>query len=66
LRATVAKAQGEAKSDDSLVNAILPSLKAKYGTWGFWDDYAKTNILQTGQELAGHKRVPQPARPDIP
>ncbi len=66
LREAVRKAQREGKSDDALVNTILPGLKAKYGAWGFFDDFAKTNILQTGQELAGHKRVPQPVRPDIP
>ena len=66
LREAVRKAQQEGKSDDALVNAILPGLKVKYGTWGFFDDFAKTNILQTGQELAGRKRVPQPVRPDIP
>lgn len=66
LREAVRKAQGEGKSDDALVTAILPGLKAKYGTWGFFDDFAKTNILQTGQELAGRKRVPQPVRLDVP
>jgi hypothetical protein len=66
LREAVRKAQGEGKADDVLVTAILPGLKAKYGTWGFFDDFAKTNILQTGQELAGRKRVPQPVQPDTP
>jgi cyclase len=66
LREAVRRAQGEGKADDALVTAILPWLKAKYGTWGFFDDFAKTNILQTGQELAGRKRVPQHVRPDIP
>jgi cyclase len=66
LREAVRKAQGEGKADDALVTAVMPGLKAKYGTWGFVDDFAKTNILQTGQELAGRKRVPQPVQPDTP
>jgi cyclase len=61
LREVVRQAQLERTSDDALVNAILPGLKEKYGTWGFFDDFAKTNILQTAHELAGDKRVPQPA-----
>jgi ribosomal protein L24E len=62
LRETVRKSQKEGVSDDVLVNTVLPDLKAKYGTWGFFDDFAKTNILQTGEELAGHKRVPRAAK----
>ncbi len=65
LRAAVRKSQKEGTSDDVLVNTILPDLKAKYGTWGFFDDFAKTNILQTGEELADHKRVPRPTKPDV-
>ena len=65
LRAAVGKAQKEGTSDDVLVNTVLPDLKAKYGTWEFFDDFAKTNILQTGEELAGHKRVPRPTKPDV-
>lgn len=60
LREVVGKEQQEGKSDDALVSTILPGLKEKYGSWGFFDYFAKNNILQTGQELAGHKRIPQP------
>ena len=59
LRTRVGDAQGRGESGNALVNAILPSLKNKYGAWGFFDDFAKENILQTAQEVVGRKRVPQ-------
>ena len=48
----------EKKSGDALVEAILPSLKANYGKWGFFNDYAGAGIEQIAQELAGKKRLP--------
>ena len=62
LRAAVGNAQSRGQSGDVLVNAVLPGLKEKYGSWGFFEDFAKDNIVQTAQELAGQKRVPQPAK----
>lgn len=59
LRAAVGRAQG--KSGDAIVQAVLPELQAKYGGWGFFQEFAKANIRQTGEELAGTKRVPQAA-----
>ena len=64
LRTAVGNAQSHGQSGDALVNAVLPGLKEKYGSWGFFEDFAKDNILQTAQELAGQKRVPQPAKAD--
>lgn len=58
LRAAVGSARG--KSGDALVQAVLPELQAKYGGWGFFKEFAKADIRQTGEELAGTKRVPQP------
>ena len=46
--------------DDALVNAVLPTMKQKYGDWNFFDYFAKPNILDTGKELRGEKRIPQP------
>jgi cyclase len=60
LRRVVAQAQQAGKSDPELVNAVLPDLKAKYGTWGFFDHFAPLNIQQTAAELKGQKRVPIP------
>ena len=62
LRAAVRDAQRDGKSGDALVNAILPGFKQQYGAWGFFDDFAKDNIVQTAQELDEHKQVPQPAQ----
>jgi glyoxylase-like metal-dependent hydrolase (beta-lactamase superfamily II) len=58
LRATVREQQGQGKSGDALLQTILPSLKAKYGTWGFFDELAGANISDTAQELAGTKKRP--------
>jgi len=46
------------KSGDALVQALLPALKATYGKWGFFNDYAGLDIEQTAQELSGTKRLP--------
>ena len=64
LHAAVAEAKIRGESGDVLVKSVLPRLKEKYGSWGFFDDFAKDNILQTSQELDGRKPVPQPAKPD--
>ena len=61
LRQDVAQAQQAGKADADLVNAVLPELKAKYGTWGFFDHFAPLNIQQTAAELKGQKRIPVPA-----
>src|SRR5579871_4361331 len=61
LRAAVGLARAAGKSGDALVEAVLPELQTKYGSWGFFKEFAKANIKQTGEELAGSKRVPHPA-----
>ncbi len=58
LRDDVAKAQAAGKSGQDLIDAVLPQLKEKYGTWGFFDGFSKRNIPQTAAELSGSKRVP--------
>jgi cyclase len=60
LRREVPMAEQAGKSDTELTNAVLPELKAKYGTWGFFDHFAPLNIQQTGAELKGQKRIPVP------
>jgi cyclase len=62
LRAAVRDEQAKGKSGDALVQAILPSLKSKYGKWGFFDDLAAANVSDTAQELAGIKKLPVPVR----
>jgi glyoxylase-like metal-dependent hydrolase (beta-lactamase superfamily II) len=85
LRENIAKAQAAGKSDQALVDAVLPQMKEKYGDcpeqpasagqsaprpapatptatcWGFYRAFSTRNITQTAAELAGAKRVPQPA-----
>ncbi|HET6935615.1 MAG TPA: MBL fold metallo-hydrolase [Candidatus Angelobacter sp.] len=60
LREDISKAQSEGKSGQELINAVLPQLKEKYGSWGFFDGFATRDIQQTAAELKGEKRVPQP------
>jgi glyoxylase-like metal-dependent hydrolase (beta-lactamase superfamily II) len=62
LRGTVSDERAKGKSGDALVQVILPSLKSKYGKWGFFDDLARANISDTEQELAGTKKLPVPVR----
>ena len=61
LREAIAKAQGEGKSGQELMNAVLPQLQDKYGTWGFFKGFSTRNIQQTAAELKGEKKVPVPA-----
>lgn len=63
LRANVKREQAAGKSGDALVQALLPGMKARYGAWAFFNDYAAIGIQQTAEELAGTKRLPpNPAR----
>jgi cyclase len=62
LRADVGREQQAAKSGDGIVKALLPGYQAKYGKWGFFNDYAVADIQQTAQELAGTKKVPIPEK----
>ncbi|MGH9774863.1 MAG: MBL fold metallo-hydrolase [Candidatus Acidiferrales bacterium] len=59
LRQSVQPAVAQSKSGDELVNSVLPVLKAKYGDWDFFPFFSRSNILQTADELAGKKKVPQ-------
>ena len=63
LRAGVRREQSAGKSGKALVEALLPGLKASYGKWGFFADYAGIGIEQTAQELSGTKRLPPNAQP---
>lgn len=58
LRKNVEQALAAGKSGDALVDAVLPELQSKYGSWGFFKAFSRSNITQTGEELAGKKRVP--------
>lgn len=58
LRDYVGKAQAAGKQGQELVDTVLPQLKDKYGSWGFFDGFAPRNIAQTAAELKGEKKVP--------
>ena len=58
LRKDVGQAQAAGKSGDALVDTVLQELQSKYGDWGFFKAFSRSNIMQTGEELAGKKRVP--------
>jgi glyoxylase-like metal-dependent hydrolase (beta-lactamase superfamily II) len=58
LRTNVQKAAATGKKGDDLVAAILPDLTQKYGSWAFFQDFSRSNILDESAELAGTKVVP--------
>jgi cyclase len=58
LLGTVRDQQAKGKSGDALVQAILPSLKLKYGKWGFFEELASAGIEETAEELSGTKKLP--------
>jgi cyclase len=75
LREAVSKAQAAGKTDQTLVEAVLPQLQEKYGKcaaagatsappspncWGFFKGFSTRNIMQTAAELAGTKKIPVP------
>lgn len=66
LRDDVAKAKADDKTDKALVDAVLPQLQEKYGSWGFFKAFSTRNITQTAAELAGTKKVPVPADDNMP
>ncbi len=59
LRASISAAQATGLQGQPLVDAVLPQLKAKYGTWAFFD-LAQPDILRTDEELRGVKKIPHP------
>lgn len=60
LREKIGDALKEGKSGQALEDAVLPQLQQKYGSWGFFSNFAKRNIAQTAAELQGTKHIPQP------
>jgi cyclase len=58
LRGAVKKSVDANKKSDALVAAVLPELAEKYGSWEFFKDFSRSNILDAGAELEGTKRIP--------
>jgi len=65
LRAAVKETQAQGMAGQSLQDAALPRLKEKYGTWGFFEAFAKRNIAQTAAEWSGEKKVPAAAESGV-
>jgi cyclase len=64
LREAVQKAQTAGKAGSSLVDAVMPTMQQKYGSWDFFNFFEKRNIEQTEAELKGLKRLPKPSPAD--
>ncbi len=58
LRGAVQKALDAGKQGDALVASVLPELTEKYGSWDFFKDFSRADILDMGAELKGSKRIP--------
>ena len=60
LRQAITMAQGKGEQGALLQQSVLTELKSSYGGWNYFDYFAKKNIGQTVDELAGKKRRPVP------
>jgi cyclase len=60
LRSTTQKALDNDKAGDDLVNAVMPQLTQSYGSWDFFKDFSRSDILDVAAELKGSKRIPTP------
>jgi cyclase len=58
LREWVSIAKKDGKSGATLVDAVLPQLKQKYGSWQLFEYFSKRNIADVEAELNGTKRIP--------
>jgi cyclase len=61
LRAMMVQPVKDGLMGDALTNAVMPGFKQKYGSWNFFDYFAKRNILDMAKELRGDKQIPKPA-----
>ena len=61
LSKETAAARAAGASGDALVAAVLPKLRAVYGSWTAFDHFAPKEIGFMAAELAGTKRRPVPA-----
>ena len=60
LRTSTQRATQTGKTGDDLVNAVLPELAQAYGSWNWFKDFSRSDILDVAAELNGTKRVPTP------
>jgi hypothetical protein len=60
LRQWVGAARASGKTGDAIVDEVVPKIKEKYGDWGAFNNFSKTNVQQTALELNAEKKVPRP------
>lgn len=60
LRQAIAAARDKGASGTALQREVLGRLQGGYGTWNYFEHFARTNIAQTATELAGKKPLPEP------
>lgn len=58
LRSMVAPKLKKGLGGDSLVEAVLPTLREEYGSWSNFDYFSKPNFLDVAAEFRGDKRIP--------
>jgi cyclase len=58
LRFMLEKPVHDGFKGDALVAAVFPELTKQYGSWNLFKHFSRSNILDTGAELEGTKRVP--------
>jgi glyoxylase-like metal-dependent hydrolase (beta-lactamase superfamily II) len=58
LRFMLEKPVQDGFKGDALVAAVFPELTKQYGSWNLFKHFSRSNILDTGAELEGTKRVP--------
>jgi glyoxylase-like metal-dependent hydrolase (beta-lactamase superfamily II) len=63
VRLAVARALSEGVAGPSLVEKVLPQLRARYGSWKWFDDFCARDIELTEQEARGTKKLPKPVSP---
>ena len=63
LRQTVERALESGKAGQSLIDAVLPLHRARFGAWNWFDQFAEKNIQFVEQEFRGIKRYAPPPAP---
>jgi glyoxylase-like metal-dependent hydrolase (beta-lactamase superfamily II) len=63
LRLSVARGLSEGVEGQALVDRVLGTLRPRYGTWKWFDDFAARDVEWTEQETRGTKKLPKPPSP---
>jgi glyoxylase-like metal-dependent hydrolase (beta-lactamase superfamily II) len=62
LRQWISEARAAGKTGDAAVDVVVPRIKEKYGDWSSFNNFSRTNVLQTAAELNGDKKIPRPTQ----